>query len=73
MVLSDLAKSGLESAWCMDWWIQFPEQRKNITISKNKEFVGFFFRAVYHTKNPVITHPAIAAILNVISNIYNAE
>ena len=21
MVLSDMAKSGLESAWCMDWWI----------------------------------------------------
>ena len=40
---------------------------KNITITKNKCL--FFFRAVYYSKNHVIPHPVIAAILNVILNI----
>ena len=44
---------------------------KNITITKNKSLL--FFRAVYHSKNHVIPHRVIAAILDVISNIYNAE
>ena len=67
MVLSDLVKNGLESAWCMDWWIRFPEQRQNITITKNR--VCYSFHAVYHSKNHVIPHPVIAAILDVILNI----
>ena len=39
---------------------------KNINITKNK---SQFFRAVYHSKNHVIPHRVIAAILDVILNI----
>ena len=66
MVLSDPAKSGLESAGCMDGWIRFSEQRQNITITKNKRL---FFLAVYQSKNHVIPHRVIDAILDVILNI----
>ena len=40
---------------------------KNITITKNKSVI--FFNAVYHSKAHVISHPVIAAILDVILNI----
>ena len=66
MVLSDLAKSGLESAWCMDWWIRFPIQRQKHYHYEKKT-------RVYHSKKHVIFHPIIAAILNVILNILQAE
>ena len=68
MVLSDPAKSGLESAGCMDGWIRFSEQRQNITITKNKRDC-YFFLAMYHSKNHVIPHRVIGAILDVILNI----
>ena len=60
MVSSDPAKSGLEE---VHGWMD-----KNISITKNKSLL-FFFRAVYHSKNHVIPHPAIAANLDVILNI----
>ena len=40
---------------------------KNITITKNKS--QLFFRAVYHNKNHVISHPVMTAIFDVILNI----
>ena len=40
---------------------------KNITIAKIR--VCYFFNAVYHSKNHVIPHPVIAAILYAILNI----
>ena len=45
MVLSDPAKSGLESGAWMNGY-DFENKDKNITITKNKS--QFFFRAVYH-------------------------
>ena len=43
---------------------------KIITITKNNSLLFFiFFRAVYHSKNHVIPHSVIAAILDVILNI----
>ena len=66
-LLSDPAKDGLES----DAWVDGYDNQnkdKNITIAKNKSLL-FFFRAVYHSKNRVITHPVIAAILDIILNI----
>ena len=66
MLLSDLAKSGLES----DTWVDgydYQNKDKNINVTKNKSL--FFFRAVYHSKNHVIPHPVIAAILGIILNI----
>ena len=39
---------------------------KNITITKNKS--PLFYCAVYHSKNHVISHPVITAILDVILN-----
>ena len=65
MVLSDPAKSGLESAWIDGYDSQ--NKDKNITITKNKSLL--FFRAVYHSKNHVIPHPLITAILDIILNI----
>ena len=44
---------------------------KNITIAKIKSLL--FFRAVYHSKNHVISHPVIAAIFDIIVKNYNAE
>ena len=44
---------------------------KNITITKIRSLL--FFYAVYYSKNHVIPHPVIAAILNVILIYYNAE
>ena len=42
---------------------------KTKTSPLQKIRVCYFFRAVYHSKNHVIPHPVIAAILNVILNI----
>ena len=42
---------------------------KHITITKNESLLCFF-HAVYHSKNHVIPHPVIAAILYVILNIF---
>ena len=59
MVLSDLAKGGLESrVWIDEYCYQNKDKKKNITKS-----------AVYHSKNYVISHSVIAAILDVILNI----
>ena len=68
MVLSDPAKCGLERA--IGAWIDGYDSQnkdKNITITKIKSLL--FFRVVYHSKNNVIPHPVIAAILDVILNI----
>ena len=67
MVLSDPAKSVLESAW-------LHVLMETITRTKTKHYhyenkVCYFFRAVYHSKNHMIPHPIIAAILDVILNI----
>ena len=52
MVLSDPAKSGLESAWCMDTIIR--TKTKTLPLPKR---VCYFFRLVYHSKNNVLSHP----------------
>ena len=65
MVLSDPAKSGLESAWYMDT----VPRTKTKTLPLRKFRVCFFFHAVYYSKTNVIPHPVIAAILKVISHI----
>ena len=49
--------------WCMDKFMLPLRQIR----------VYYFFRAVYHSKNHVISHPIIAAILDVILKFYNAE
>ena len=51
-------------------WIYSQSKDENITITKNKSLL--FFCAVYHSKNHVIPSCVIAAILDVILNIYNA-
>ena len=65
MVLSDPAKSGLESAWIDEY--DCKDKDKNTTITKIKSLL--FFHAVSYSKNHVIPHPVIGAILNVILNI----
>ena len=62
MVLLDQAKSGA----CFDGY-DSQNKDKNITITKIKSL--YFFHAVCYSKNHVIPHPVIAAILNVILNI----
>ena len=42
---------------------------KKITITKNKSLLFFPSSAVYHSKNYVILHRVIAAILDVILNV----
>ena len=42
---------------------------KTKTLPLRKIRVCYFFRAVYQSKNHVISHPVIAAILDVILNI----
>ena len=64
MVLSDPAKSALESAWIDGYDSQ--NKYKNITIMKNKSLL--FFCVVYHSKKHVIPHPVIAIILDVNNN-----
>ena len=51
----------------MDWWIQLAKQRQKITL--RKVWVCYFFSAVYYSRNYVILHPVIAAIMDVILNI----
>ena len=58
MVLSDSAKSGLESGARVDGY-DFQNKDKTITITKNT----FFFRVVYQSKNHAIPNPVTAAIL----------
>ena len=62
MVLSDLAKGGLESGEC-----NYHSKDKKITL--RKVCVCYFFRAVYHSNKSVIPHSVIAAILDAILNI----
>ena len=66
MVLSDLAKEGLESgAWIDEY--NYQNKDKNSITKSMSLFV--FFRAVYHSKNHVILHSVIAAILDVFLSI----
>ena len=65
MVLSNLAKGGLESGVWIDEYNYQNKDKNNIT----KNMSQFFFSAVYHSKNYVIPHSVIAAILDVILNI----
>ena len=61
MVLSDLAKSGLES----DAWVDgygYQNKDKNITVMKNKSTCMLFFSCSVSKQNHVIPHPVIAAI-----------
>ena len=57
MVLSDLAKGGLESGAWVDGY-DFENKDKHFTITKIR--VCYFFCAVYHSKNHVVPHPVIA-------------
>ena len=66
MAFSDPAKSGLEIGAWVDG-CDYQNKDKNITITKNKSLL--FFRAVYNSKNHVISNPVIAAILDAILNI----
>ena len=66
MVLSGLAKGGLESGvWFDEYNYPNKDKKKNITKSTSM----FFFRAVYHSKNYVIPHSVIASFLDAILNI----
>ena len=65
MILSDPAINGLESAGIDGYNSQ--NKDKNITITKIKSLL--LFQAMSYSKNHVIPHPVIAAILNVILNI----
>ena len=66
MILSDLAKGGLESGVWIDEY-NYQNKDKN-SIMKSMSLL-FFFRAVYYSKNHVIPHSVIAAILDVILSI----
>ena len=55
----------MHGAWIDGYNSQNKDQ--NITITKIKS--QLFFHAVYYSKNHVIPHPVIAAILNVIFSI----
>ena len=66
MVLSDLAKGGLESGVWIDEY-NYQNKDKN-ELYKKYESV-FFFSAAYHSKNYLVSHPVIAAILSIILNI----
>ena len=67
IILSDPAKSGPEGGAWIDGY-DYLKKTKHITITKNKSTL-FSFRAVYHSKTHVISHPVIAVILNVILSI----
>ena len=63
MVLSDPAKSGLESgAWVDEY--DYQNRTKTLLLRKMS-----FSRAVYHSKNHVIPQSVIAAIMGVILSI----
>ena len=61
LVLSDLAKGGLEIGEC--------NYQKKTKCNVTKSMCLLFFHAVYHSKKSVIPHSAIAAILDFILNI----
>ena len=65
MVLSDLAKGGLESGVWIDEYNYQNKDKNNITKSMSL----LFYRAVYHSKSHMIPHSVIAAILDIILNI----
>ena len=65
MVLSDLAKGGLESGVWIDEYNYQNKDKNNITKSMSL----LSYHAVYHSKNQVIPHSVIAAILYIILNI----
>ena len=65
MILSDLAKGGLESGVWIDEYNYQNKDKNSITKSMSQ----FFFRAMYCSKNHVIPHSVIAAILDVILSI----
>ena len=66
MVLSDPAKSGLESG---AWIVGYDYQNKDKIHYHYEKRVCYFFCAVYHSENHVIPCPVIAAVLDVILNI----
>ena len=65
MILSDLAKGGLESGVWIDEY-NYQNKDKN-SITKSMSLV--FFRAMYYSKKHVIPHSVIAAILDVFLSI----
>ena len=65
MILSDLAKGGLESGVWIDEYNYQNKDKNSITKSMSL----FFFRAMYYSKNHVIPKSVIAAILDVILSI----
>ena len=67
MVLSDPTKSGLESGAWIDGYDYQNKDTKTLPLQKIR--VRYFFHVVYHSKNHVISHPVIAAILDIILNI----
>ena len=66
MVLSDPAKSGLESVAWFDGYDYQNRDKKPLRLQKIR--VCYLSRAVYHSKNHVIPRPVIAAILDGILN-----
>ena len=60
-IISDAAKSGLEGGAWIDGY-DYQNKDKNITITIYKS-------PFFHNKTHVISHPVIAAILDVILNI----
>ena len=61
MVLSDLAKSDLESGAWIDGYDYQNKDKKTLPLRKIRVYL--FFRAVYHSKKTCDSHPVIAAIL----------
>ena len=57
-----------KEAWKMHggWIDEYDSQNKDKTLPLRKIRVCYFFRAVYHSKNHVVPHRVIAAILDVI-------
>ena len=65
IMVSELAKGGLESGVWIDEYNNQNKEKNNITKSMSL----LFLCAVYHSKTHVIPHSVIAAILDVIFNI----
>ena len=65
MVLSDLAKGGLESGVWIDEYNYQNKTKKELY----KKYESVFSSAVYHSKNYLVSHSVIAAILSIILNI----
>ena len=62
--IRSIVVSKVHGAWIDGYDSQ--NKDKNITITKNKSLLFFFFRAVYQSKNHVNPRPVVAVILNVI-------